>query len=46
MWLGLYQMVAAIDAELTEMTVAYGSKLRRAASLSVRAESDEQSLAS
>jgi hypothetical protein len=34
-WLGLQQLVAEIDDELTEMTVAYGSKLRRAASLSV-----------
>lgn len=34
-WRGLQQMVAAIDVELTEMTVAYGSKLRRAATLSV-----------
>ena len=32
-WLGLQQMVVAIDDELTEMTVAYGSKLRRAAAL-------------
>jgi hypothetical protein len=45
-WLGLHQMVAAIDADLTEMTVAYGSKLRRAASLSMPAERDEESLAS
>lgn len=36
-WLGLQQIVAAIDDELTEMTVAYGSKLRRAAGLIVRA---------
>lgn len=34
-WLGLQQMVAEINDELTEITVAYGSKLRRAASLSV-----------
>lgn len=34
-WLGLQQMVAEIDDELTEITVAYGSKLRRAAGLSV-----------
>ena len=45
-WLGLHQMVAAVDAELTEMTVAYGSKLRRASSLSVPAERDEERLAS
>lgn len=36
-WRGLQQIVAAIDDELTEMTVAYGSKLRRAAALSVSA---------
>ncbi len=36
-WLGLQQTVAAIDDELTEMTVAYGSKLRRAASFGVPA---------
>lgn len=34
-WLGLQQMVAAIDDELTEIAVAYGSKLRRAAALGV-----------
>lgn len=36
-WRGLQQMVSAIDDELTEMTVAYGSKLRRAAALGVSA---------
>ena len=45
-WLGLHQMVAAIDDELTEMTVAYGSKLRRAAGLSLPAEPDKERLVS
>ena len=45
-WLGLHQMVAAIDDELTEMTVAYGSKLRRAAGLSLPVEPDKERLAS
>lgn len=40
-WLGLHQMVAAINDELTEMTVAYGSKLRRAASLSLPTDPGE-----
>jgi hypothetical protein len=30
-WQGLYEVVAAINEELTEMTVAYGSRLRRGA---------------
>lgn len=34
-WRGLYEVIAAINLELTEMTVAYGSKLRREASLTV-----------
>ncbi len=45
-WRGLHEMVAVIDAELTEMTVAYGSKLRRTATLSVPAEPNEERLAS
>ena len=45
-WLGLHQLVAAINDELTEMTVAYGSKLRRAASLSLPAEQDGDRLPS
>jgi len=32
-WRGLYDAVSAINDELTEMTVAYGSKLRREARL-------------
>lgn len=32
-WRGLHEVVAAINDELTEMTVAYGSKLRREAKL-------------
>ena len=28
-WRGLYEAVSAVGGELTEMTVAYGSKLRR-----------------
>ena len=35
-WRGLYEAVSAIDHELTEMTVAYGSKLRRNAELAPR----------
>ena len=42
--LGFHQMVAAIDHELTEMTVAQGLKLRCAASLSLPAEPDEERL--
>jgi hypothetical protein len=30
-WRGLYEVVATINEELTEMTVAYGSRLRRGA---------------
>jgi hypothetical protein len=45
-WRGLHEMVAAIDDELTEMTVAYGSKLRRAAGLSLPDEPDKERLAS
>jgi len=35
-WRGLYETVSAIDSELSEMTVAYGSKLRRNAGLAPR----------
>jgi hypothetical protein len=35
-WRGLYETVSAINNELTEMTVAYGSKLRRNAGLAPR----------
>lgn len=34
-WRGLHDAISAINDELTEMTVAYGSKLRRAAKLEV-----------
>jgi hypothetical protein len=34
-WRGLHDVVAAINDELTEMTVAYGSKLRRQAGLAL-----------
>ena len=37
-WRGLHEVVAAINDELTEMTVAYGSKLRREAKLALPAE--------
>lgn len=37
-WRGLHEVVAAINDELTEMTVAYGSKLRREAQLSLPEE--------
>ena len=37
-WRGLHELVAAINHELTEMTVAYGSKLRREAKLSLPEE--------
>ena len=32
-WRGLYEAISAIDRELSEMTIAYGSKLRRTAGL-------------
>lgn len=32
-WKGLFDAVSSVNDELTEMTVAYGSKLRRAARL-------------
>lgn len=34
-WHGLYEVIAAINDELTEMTVAYGSRLRREAKLNL-----------
>jgi hypothetical protein len=37
-WRGLHEVVAAINDELTEMSVAYGSKLRRQAGLALPAE--------
>ena len=37
-WRGLHEAIAAIDGELTEMTVAYGSKLRRQARLTLSAD--------
>jgi hypothetical protein len=39
-WRGLYTVIAAINDELTEMTVAYGSKLRREAALAMPDEMD------
>ena len=37
-WRGLHELIAAINDELTEMTLAYGSKLRREAKLSLPEE--------
>ena len=37
-WRGLHEVIAAINGELTEMTVAYGSKLRREAQLNLPEE--------
>lgn len=37
-WRGLHEVVGAINDELTEMTIAYGSKLRRQAGLALPAE--------
>lgn len=34
-WRGLHEVIAAINDELTEMTVAYGSRLRREAKLTL-----------
>lgn len=34
-WRGLHEAMAAIDDELTEMTIAYGSKLRHQAKLTL-----------
>jgi len=39
-WRGLYEAVSGINDELTEMTVAYGSKLRREAKLNLRDEEE------
>lgn len=41
-WLELHNIVAAINDELTEMTVAYGSKLRRTANLSLLEQAEER----
>ncbi|WP_041357681.1 hypothetical protein [Methylorubrum extorquens] len=43
-WRGLHEVVAAINDELTEMTVAYGSKLRREAKLVLPAEVSAEEL--
>ncbi len=40
-WRGLHEVVAAINDELTEMTIAYGSKLRREAKLTLHSVADE-----
>lgn len=37
-WRGLHDVIASINDELTEMTVAYGSKLRRQAKFTLPAE--------
>ncbi|MDF2119275.1 hypothetical protein PY365_27295 [Roseiarcaceae bacterium H3SJ34-1] len=37
-WRGLHDVIGSINDELTEMTVAYGSKLRREARLALPAE--------
>lgn len=34
-WRGLHAVIAAINDELTEMTIAYGSKIRRKAGLAM-----------
>jgi len=39
-WRGLHEAIATINDELTEMTVAYGSKLRREAGLARPAKAD------
>lgn len=39
-WRGLHEAISAINDELTEMTVAYGSKLRREATLALPVEDD------
>lgn len=41
-WRGLHAVVAEINDELTEMTVAYGSKLRREAGLRLPVEVEHQ----
>lgn len=43
-WRGLHEVVAAINDELTEMTVAYGSKLRREAKLVLPTEVQAEEL--
>ncbi|MBX9647673.1 MAG: hypothetical protein K2X57_11520 [Xanthobacteraceae bacterium] len=44
-WRGLHDVIASINDELTEMTVAYGSKLRREARLALPAEISVEELA-
>lgn len=44
-WRGLHEVIAAINDELTEITVAYGSKLRREAGLALPAEMVGEDLA-
>lgn len=39
-WRGLHEALSSINDELSDMTVAYGSKLRRAAKLHVTAGAD------
>ena len=39
-WRGLHAVIAAINDELTDMTIAYGSKLRRKADLTSHDEID------
>jgi hypothetical protein len=39
-WRGLHEALSAINDELTDMTVAYGSKLRRAAKLHLTAATE------
>lgn len=39
-WRGLHETVSAINDELTDMTVAYGSKLRHEAKLQLTTETD------
>ena len=41
-WRGLHSVIAEINDELTEITVAYGSKLRREAGLRLPAEIDRE----
>ena len=43
-WRGLHEVVVVINDELTEMTVAYGSKLRREAKLTLHSVTDEAAL--
>ena len=44
-WGGLHEVAAAINDELTEMTVAYGSKLRRQARLGLPSETADEGAA-